>query len=70
MQESAVTKITVFHPQLAVNQGHTDFSGPDLGYILVDGGYLRIMKWETATERGEATFAPGQWLYVCRSVEK
>lgn len=63
-------KITVFHPQLQVNGGHTVFQGDDVGFEIADDGVLKITHWETLTEVGYASFAPGQWGYVCASSPK
>lgn len=65
-----MAKISVFHPDITVNAGRTDFNGSDVRYLVTDDGSLRVMGWETNTERGEATFAAGKWGYVCRSTEK
>lgn len=60
-------KITVHHPMLPTNGGHTVFEGPDLDYRVEEGGTLRIIKWVTRSEQGDALFAAGQWAFVCRS---
>ena len=60
-------KIVVFHSPIAGNGDQTVFNGPDLEYRMEEGGALRIIRWATDTQKGDALFAPGQWVYVCRS---
>jgi hypothetical protein len=59
-------RITVFHTPISGNGDNTVFTGPDLEYCMEEDGALRIIKWETSTQKGDALFAPGQWTYVCR----
>lgn len=63
-------KITVFHPQLQVNGGYTVFEGDDVTFQTDTDGTLIIQNWTSASEKGNAIFAPGQWGYVCTSSPK
>lgn len=60
-------RISVYHHMNPVNGGHTEFSGPEVDYRVEGDGALRVIKWVTHTQTGDALFAPGQWSYVCRS---
>jgi hypothetical protein len=60
-------KITVFHLPIPGNGDSTVFEGAEVEYRMEEGGALRIMRWITATQKGDALFAPGHWLYVSRS---
>lgn len=62
-------RITVYHPvETAPGNGErTEFEGDSLEYRVEEGGHLRVLKWKTFTEHGDALFAAGAWTYVCRS---
>ena len=62
-------RITVYHPRETApgNGERTEFSGDTLNYDVEEGGHLRVGRWKTATEYGDALFAAGSWTYVCRS---
>lgn len=63
-----MTRITVYHPMNShINRGHTVFEGDSVEDQLLEDGALLIRNWQTATEHGHATFAAGQWAYVCMS---
>jgi hypothetical protein len=62
-------KIVVYHPATShINGGSTFFYGECVEAHRLEDGSLMIKGWETATEKGHAYFAAGQWAYVCMSI--
>lgn len=62
-----IKKIVVYHNQNPHGQGYTEFSGDRVEHQCTDDGGLLIRNWQTGSFRGNARFAPGQWVYMLES---
>lgn len=62
-----MTEITVYHISIPGVGEKSVFIGESMEYRMDSDGSLRVLRFVTGAQMGDALFAPGQWTYVCRS---